>query len=210
MPHKGLYLIAGLGNPGRDYLNTRHNTGFMVVDQLAGDGAISVNQNKFDSQWGRGKIAGVSCILMKPMAYMNRSGPPVQRLSSYFKIKSENILVIHDDIDLALGRVKIKEKGGDGGHKGIKSIIQSLGGGEFLRLRIGIGRGDEHAERQSDARQLNFRQPDVSRHVLGRFRPDEQEILDRIIRISGEGVVTILCEGVKKAMNKFNVKKISC
>ncbi len=210
MPHKGLYLIAGLGNPGRNYLNTRHNSGFMVIDQLADVGGVSVNQKKFNSQWGRGKIAGVSCILMKPMAYMNRSGPPVQQLSSYFKIKSENILIVHDDIDLTLGRIKIKEKGGDGGHKGINSIIHSLGGGDFLRIRIGIGRGDEPAERQSDARQSNVRQPDVSRHVLGRFRPDEKEILDRVIRISGEGVVSILCEGVKKAMNKFNVKKISC
>jgi len=205
MPEKGLYLIAGLGNPGRKYMNTRHNAGFMVVDQLAGENAVSVNQKKFDCQWGRGTIAGVSCILMKPMAYMNRSGPPVQQLSTYFKIKSEKILVIHDDIDLALGRVKIKEKGGDGGHKGIKSIIQSLGGGEFLRLRIGIGRGGEPAERQPDVEPS-----DVIRHVLGRFKANEMEILDRMIQTSGKRVESILCEGVKKAMNKFNVKKISC
>jgi len=203
MPDKGLYLIAGLGNPGQKYMNTRHNAGFMAVDHIAGVSAVSVNQKKFDSQWGRGTIAGVSCILMKPMAYMNRSGPPVQQLSNYFKIKSENILVIHDDIDLALGRVKIKEKGGDGGHKGIKSIIQSLGGGNFLRLRIGIGRGDEPVARQSDDRQ-----PDVITHVLGRFKADEKEILDRIIQTSGEGIEFVLCEGVKKAMNKFNVKNL--
>ncbi len=198
MPHKDLYLIAGLGNPGRNYLNTRHNAGFMVVDHLADISAISVNKKKSDSLWGRGTIAGVACILMKPTAYMNRSGPPVQQLSGYFKIKSERIIVIHDDIDLALGRVKIKEKGGDGGHKGIKSIIHSLGGGDFLRLRVGIGRGDEPAERQSD----------VTKHVLGRFRPDEKKILDRIIQISGEGIESILCEGVKKAMNTFNVKNL--
>ncbi len=196
MSDKGLYLIAGLGNPGRNYLNTRHNAGFTVVDYLSEVGAISVNQKKFDSLWGRGTISGAACILMKPMAYMNRSGPPVQQLSSYFKIKSEKIIVIHDDIDLALGRVKIKEKGGDGGHKGINSIIHSLGGGDFLRLRIGIGRGDEPAERQSN----------ITKHVLGRFNPDEKDILYRIIQISGEGIEAILCEGVKKAMNKFNAK----
>ncbi len=174
-----------------------------MVDQLSEDGGIPVRQKKFNSLWGRGKIAGVSCILMKPMAYMNRSGPPVQQLSNYFKIKSEKILVIHDDIDLALGRVKIKEKGGDGGHKGINSIIHSLGRGDFLRLRIGIGRGDEPAARQSDVMQ-----PDVIKHVLGRFRPDEKEILDRIIQTSGEGIESVLCDGVKKAMNKFNVKNL--
>ena len=197
MPHKEPFLIVGLGNPGRNYQNTRHNCGFMVIDQLAREHDISVNQKKFDSQWGRGNIQGVACLLMKPMAYMNRSGPPVQQLAGYFRIKSDTILVIHDDIDLALGRVKIKEKGGDGGHKGIKSIIHSLGGGAFLRLRIGIGRGNLPEERQ----------PDVVGHVLGRFRPDEKEILDRMIKSSGEGVVAILCEGVKKAQNKFNVKK---
>jgi PTH1 family peptidyl-tRNA hydrolase len=201
MPHKELYLIAGLGNPGRNYLNTRHNAGFMVVDHLAGISAVSVNKKKSDSLWGRGTIAGVACILMKPTDYMNRSGHPVQQMSGYFKIKSERIIVIHDDIDLALGRVKIKEKGGDGGHKGIKSIIHTLGGGDFLRLRVGIGRGGESAERQSDVRQF-----DVTKHVLGRFRQDEKKILDRIIQTSGEGIESILCEGVKKAMNTFNVK----
>lgn len=198
MRQKGPYLIAGLGNPGREYQNTRHNSGFMAIDQLAVDNNIDVVQKKFNSLWGRGIIGGVSCILMKPMAYMNRSGPPVQQLANYFKIKSEKILVIHDDIDLALGRIKIKEKGGDGGHKGINSIIHSLGGGDFLRLRIGIGRGDPPGERQ----------PGVVDHVLGRFRPDEKEILHRMIQISGEGLVTILCEGVEKAMNKFNGKSV--
>ncbi len=193
------YLIAGLGNPGNKYENTRHNAGFMVIDRLADENHIAVNHKKFNSQWGKGAIAGVACILMKPMAYMNRSGEPVGRLAAYFKIKSGKILVIHDDIDLALGRIKIKEKGGDGGHKGIKSIIHSLGGGAFLRLRIGIGRGNRSTETP----------PDVVEHVLGKFRPDEQEILDRMIQISGEGVVAILCEGVEKARNKFNGKIVT-
>ncbi len=199
MLQDGPYLIAGLGNPGGKYEQTRHNAGFMVVDRLADENHIALNQKKFNSQWGKGVIASVSCILMKPMAYMNRSGDPVGRLAAYFKIKSGKILVLHDDIDLALGRIKIKEKGGDGGHKGIKSIIHSLGGGDFLRLRIGIGRGNRSTEGP----------PDVVDHVLGKFRPDEKEILDRMIQISGEGVVAILCEGVEKARNKFNAKTVT-
>jgi PTH1 family peptidyl-tRNA hydrolase len=115
LPQKRTRLIVGLGNPGTEYEHTRHNAGFMVVDKLAGDSGISLNKNKFDVRYGRGIIEDHDVMLANPMAFMNRSGPPVQKLAAYFKIPSEDLMVIHDDIDLAFGRLKIKEKGGHGG-----------------------------------------------------------------------------------------------
>jgi PTH1 family peptidyl-tRNA hydrolase len=185
-------LIVGLGNPGTQYEHTRHNAGFMVVDKLADDFGIAVNYNRFDVRYGRGNIEGQAIMLAKPMAFMNRSGWPVQRLSAYFKISTKDLIVIHDDIDLDLGRLKIKEKGGHGGHKGLKSIIDAVGEGEFVRLRMGVGRSGV--------------QNSVSDHVLGPFNADEASLLDAVIVRARDAIVTILTEGVKVAMNRFNTK----
>ena len=192
MPQKRTRLIVGLGNPGIQYEHTRHNAGFMVVDKLAGDSGISLNKNKFDVRYGRGIIEDHDVILAHPMAFMNRSGPPVQKLAAYFKIPSEDLVVIHDDIDLAFGRLKIKEKGGHGGHKGLKSIINAVGEDEFVRLRVGVGRSD--TER------------DVTDHVLGPFSDEETGVLDTILSQARDAVVTILTEGSKVSMNRFNTK----
>ena len=183
-------MVAGLGNPGRKYAHTRHNVGFMVIDALAVKYGIEVNRSKFDVQFGRGRIEGLDVILARPQAYMNRSGPPIRQLADYFRIQCEALVVIHDDIDLAHERLKIKEKGGDGGHKGIRSLIQAFGGNQFARLRVGVGRSHIGAE--------------VSNHVLSDFSRDEQATLDRIIQRSVEAVVTILCEGTKVGMNRYN------
>ncbi len=185
-------LIVGLGNPGAQYENTRHNAGFMVVDKLAGEFGISVNKNKFDVRFGRGDIEDQAVMLAKPMAFMNRSGSPVQKLSAYFKIQSKDLIVIHDDIDLAFGRLKIKEKGGHGGHKGLKSIIHAVGEDAFVRLRIGVGRSETGSS--------------VSDHVLGPFYDDESKLLGTIIDRARDAVVTILKEGTKAGMNQFNQK----
>jgi PTH1 family peptidyl-tRNA hydrolase len=185
-------LIVGLGNPGTQYEHTRHNAGFMVVDKLADDFGIAVNYNRFDVRYGRGNIEGQAIMLAKPMAFMNRSGWPVQRLSAYFKISTKDLIVIHDDIDLDLGRLKIKEKGGHGGHKGLKSIIDAVGEGEFVRLRMGVGRSGV--------------QNSVSDHVLGPFNADEASLLDAVIVRARDAIVTILTEGVKVGMNRFNTK----
>lgn len=186
-------LVVGLGNPGDAYARTRHNVGFMVVDALAGAHAIPTNRQKFDAVFGKGTLEGSDVILMQPMAFMNRSGPPVQKFAAYFKISYRDILVVHDDIDLEFGRLKIKEKGGHGGHKGLRSIMDALSGGDFTRLRIGVGRPG--AGRQ------------VTGHVLGEFNSDEAQILDRIVSAAREAVVTILCKGTKEGMNRFNDRR---
>jgi PTH1 family peptidyl-tRNA hydrolase len=192
MPKNRVRLVVGLGNPGNTYQRTRHNVGFMVVDQIAEAFSIALDKQKFDTVFGRGSIDGVSVVLAKPMAFMNRSGPQVQKIAGYYRILSEDMLVVHDDIDLAFGRIKIKEKGGDGGHKGVRSIIDAFGGGNFVRLRIGVGR------------------PAISAadHVLGKFSFKEKKVLHRIIAEARDAVGTILCKGAKEGMNRFNDKRI--
>jgi len=194
LPQKRMRLIVGLGNPGSQYENTRHNAGFMVVDKLAGEFGISVNKNKFDVRYGRGAIEGHEVMLAKPMAFMNRSGWPVQKLAAYFKINSKDLMVVHDDIDLAFGRLKIKEKGGHGGHKGLQSIMNAVGEDEFVRLRIGIGRSEAGGS--------------VSDHVLAPFFGDESKQLDSVLIYARDAVVTILTEGSKVGMNRFNEKDL--
>ena len=191
MSPKRLQLVAGLGNPGNTYRRTRHNAGFMVVEQLSDSFSIPFDKNKFNVIYGRGTIEGVDVILAKPQAFMNRSGSPVRDLSNFFKILCKDILVVHDDIDLTLGRIKIKMKGGHGGHKGIRSLIDVFGNGEFARIRVGVGR--------SEARS-------VTDHVLGRFNPQEELILDRMIARAQEAVVSYLMDGITECMNQFNRK----
>ena len=194
MPQKRVRLVVGLGNPGNTYKRTRHNVGFMVLDQIAEAFSIALVKRKFDTIFGRGSIDGVSVVLAKPMAFMNRSGPQVQKIAGYYRILSEDMLVIHDDIDLAFGRIKIKEKGGDGGHKGVRSIIDAFGGGDFVRLRIGVGRPEAGIS--------------AADHVLDRFKSDENQVLDQIITAARDAVVTILCKGAKEGMDRFNDKRI--
>lgn len=195
MPQKRARLVVGLGNPGEAYSATRHNAGFMVADEIATAFSIDFSNRKFDAVFGRGFIDDIQVTLVKPMAFMNRSGPPVQKVANYFRILCEDMLVIHDDIDLAFGKLKIKEKGGDGGHKGLRSIIDAFGGSDFTRLRVGVGRSGVNAN--------------VTDHVLGGFNADETEILPRIIESARDAVITILCKGTKEGMNRFNDKRFT-
>ena len=190
MADQKVYLVAGLGNPGAEYANTRHNAGFMVIDTLAASYKIAVERTKFNVNYGRGRIEGAEVLLAKPQAYMNLSGPPLRQLADYFRIQREALIVIHDDIDLAFERLKIKEKGGDGGHKGIKSMIEAFGGNQFVRLRVGVGRSGPGG--------------DVVGHVLGRFGPEELSSLDTKLRRAAEAIVTILSKGTKEGMNRYN------
>jgi PTH1 family peptidyl-tRNA hydrolase len=194
MPQRRLRLVVGLGNPGKTYSKTRHNAGFMVVDKISDDFSIALEKRKFDARFGIGVVNDVKIVLAKPMAYMNRSGPQIQKIAGYFRILCEDILVVHDDIDLVFGRLKIKEKGGDGGHRGVRSIIDAFGGGDFTRLRIGVGRPD--AERGA------------SDYVLGKFSLEESKVLSQIITTAKDAIVTILCKGTKEGMNRFNDKRI--
>ena len=192
MPSQRLSLVVGLGNPGAAYVQTRHNTGFMVADELAGKFDIGFDKRKFDTVFGRGQIEQEPVVLAKPMAFMNRSGPPVKMLADFFKISSAAVLVIHDDIDLAFGRLKIKEKGGHAGHNGVRSLIDAFGRDDFARLRIGVGRSGFDIS--------------VSDHVLSKFSEQENESLDQIIATARDAVVTILFKGTKAGMNQFNQK----
>jgi PTH1 family peptidyl-tRNA hydrolase len=187
-------MVVGLGNPGKKYEDTRHNAGFLVADKIAQDFNISLDKTKFDTVFGRGFIEDADVLLVKPMAFMNRSGPPLQKLAHYFRIPGEDILIIHDDIDLAFGRLKIKEKGGHGGHNGIRSIMDAFSGGDFGRLRIGVGRSEAGES--------------VTNHVLGRFSDDKAEMIARVIAVARDAVVTILGEGMKVGMNEFNRKDL--
>ena len=190
-----LRLVVGLGNPGSRYESTRHNAGFMTADKISRDFNIPFDKRKFDCVFGRGHIEDVEVILAKPMAFMNRSGPPIQKLAHFFRIQSKELVVIHDDIDLVFGRLKIKEKGGHGGHNGIRSLMDAFGGGDFVRLRIGVGRS-EFGDSVTD-------------HVLGRFPAENAEALNRIISGARDAAVEILCHGTKAGMNLFNGKDLT-
>lgn len=188
-------MVVGLGNPGKDYRDTRHNAGFMVADKIAQEFNIELKSKKFNLVFGRGFVEDVEILLAKPLAFMNRSGPPVQQLAHYFRIQSRDMLVIHDDIDLAFGRLKIKEKGGHGGHNGIRSLMDAFGGDDFVRLRIGVGRSELGEG--------------VTSHVLGRFTTRQSQRLSRIIASALDAVVAVLSQGTKVGMNLFNGKDLT-
>jgi len=190
MPVENTILIAGLGNPGRRYGKTRHNAGFMVIDDLSRGFAIPLDREKHEIRFGRGIIEGMCVLLAKPMAFMNNSGPPIQRLARFFRIPVQNLLVIHDDIDLDYGRLKMIAKSSHGGHKGIRSLIAAFSTGDFPRLRVGVGRPVSKAE--------------TTGHVLGRFTPEEEQILGKIIARSREGVLLFLRKGLTEGMNQIN------
>ncbi|MEA3415550.1 MAG: aminoacyl-tRNA hydrolase [Thermodesulfobacteriota bacterium] len=198
MPQKKVSLVVGLGNPGKTYAATRHNFGFMALDKLADSFSIPLGKKKFNALIGRGKIEGIDVILAKPMDFMNRSGFPVHKIKQYFNISCKDILVVHDDIDLAFGTLRIKQKGGSGGHKGIESLIEFLGAHDFSRLRIGIGRGIGSSGKDID----------ITDYVLNKFSYNEKRNLDQIIIKAQEAIITILCKGITYAMNCFNNKKI--
>lgn len=194
MPEDRFRLIVGLGNPGEKYRFTRHNMGFLVVDRLAEAYQIPLDKHKFDVVFGSGKVGSQPVILARPVTFMNRCGPAVRDLTHFFKFNTQDVLVIHDDIDLVFGKMKIKEKGGDGGHNGVKSLIEAWGSGAFTRLRVGIGRPQT--------------QQAVRAYVLGRFDAQQEALLEDVIFRAQDAVETILFKGVQEAMNRFHGKII--
>ncbi len=189
MPKDQFRLIVGLGNPGEAYRLTRHNIGFMVVDRLAHRHHILVDKRRFEAVFGLGRVDERSVILAKPMTFMNLSGPAVRDLAHFFNLDTKDLLVIHDDIDLVFGRIKIKQKGGDGGHNGLKSLIESFGSGAFARVRIGIGRPDTKQE--------------VKGYVLNRFDAQQETVLDEVITMAQGAVETIVLKGLSEGMNRI-------
>ncbi len=188
-------LIVGLGNPGSRYKYTRHNIGFMVLEKIAARWEIELKQKSFNALWNRGKVAGKNILLAMPQTYMNLSGNAVRELLAYFKIDKSNLIVIHDDLDLPFGTIRLKTGGGDAGHKGLNSIITGLGSADFMRVRIGIGKP-------------SGRQP-VEDYVLQKFHPDESAMLQQVIRSASEATADILKIGMQQAMVKYHTKNIS-
>jgi PTH1 family peptidyl-tRNA hydrolase len=186
------HLVVGLGNPGPAYASTRHNIGFMVVDRLVQKFGLIDRSSGADAVIAGGHISNVPLLVAKPLAYMNRSGGPVGDIVGTCGIQCEDMVVIHDDIDLAYERLKIKEKGGDGGHNGLRSLIDALGTDDFVRVRMGVGRPEADIG--------------VVDYVLGRFDSNQRMTLEPFLSRGLEAVAAILCEGAKEAMNRFNRK----
>lgn len=185
-------LIVGLGNPGARYRLSRHNMGFLVLDRLAERYNISITQKGFNTLLGRGRIESVPVLLAKPQCYMNRSGKAVKALTGYFKIGLEELIVVHDDLDLPFETLRLKAGGGDGGHKGLISIIDFLGEPGFMRVRLGIGKP--------------VRKEMVEDYVLQPFSSAEMKLLPSVISKAGEAVAEIVLSGIQTAMCKYNVK----
>lgn len=188
-----MYIIAGLGNPGREYARTRHNVGFEAVDALAGKYGIDVTTGKFKALIGKGLIEGQRVLLVKPLTYMNLSGESLREAADFFKVDvASELIVIHDDISLPPGQLRIRAKGSAGGHNGLKSIIAQLGTQEFLRIKVGVG------EKPADG--------DLVNHVLGRFPKEERVLMDEVIARAASAAVCLMTEGLEKAMNEYNRK----
>lgn len=184
------YVIVGLGNPGKEYEDTRHNMGYKAIDVLSSDENIEIKKHKFHSLIGQGRIAGKKAVLVKPETYMNRSGIAVRESAMYFDVPSQNLIVIYDDIDLPAGSIRIRKSGGAGTHNGMKSVVQELGTKDFIRIRIGIGAasGDE----------------DLVDRVIGKVPKKEQEVLRKAAEEAAQAVKDIIEIGADNAMNRHN------
>ena len=185
-----MYLIVGLGNPEKDYSNTRHNMGFDVINEITKITGIKVLKSKFDALYGMGEINSRKVILVKPQTYMNLSGESIIKFKKFYKISNKNIIVIYDDIDLKIGDIRLKPKGSSGTHNGMKSVIENLKTEDFIRIRIGIG-APENKE-------------DMINYVIGAIPKREKEILDISVKKAAKSVIEILENGIDIAMNKFN------
>lgn len=182
-------MIVGLGNPGKEYENTRHNIGFMIVDEYARRYNISSFKNKFNGLFAKVYRNGEYFILLKPLSYMNLSGTVVKRYASFFKIKPEDILVIHDDLDLPVGKIKIKFKGSSGGHNGIQNIIDNLKTEVFPHFKIGIDKNE------------NIMYKD---YVIGKFSKEDLEKINKIYSFSSDVIDDFLDSDIEKVMSKYN------
>jgi peptidyl-tRNA hydrolase, PTH1 family len=191
-----MILIVGLGNPGKEYARNRHNVGFHCINQIAKSNSIDMKQRQCQSRVGTGSIAGTKVLLAKPGTFVNRSGEAVKQLMRKYGIEAKDIVVIYDDLDLPLGKMRIRKEGSSGGHKGMKSIIAALGGQDFLRIKIGIGRPSKENESRNEEMVVN--------HVLSDFTPEEIKLIKPAIDRAAEAVECIIAGGIDEAMNKFN------
>ena len=188
-----MFIIAGLGNPDRQYEGTRHNAGFDVIDRIAEKYNIAVDARKHRALIGKGIIEGQKVILAKPQTYMNLSGESLRPIMDFYKLEPEDFLVIFDDIDLDVGRIRVRRKGSAGGHNGMKSIISHLGSMEFPRIKIGVG-----------AKPAGY---DLADYVLGHFTRTDQEILEERFEDVYDAAKLIVGDDITEAMNRHNKKK---
>lgn len=189
----GMYIIVGLGNPGKEYAGTRHNVGFQMIDKIADENNINIIENKHKALIGKGYIDGQKVILVKPQTFMNLSGESIRAVIDYYKIEEENeLIVIYDDISLDVGQIRIRKKGSAGGHNGIKNMIAHLGHDVFLRIKVGVGEKPKGY--------------DLVDYVLGHFNKAERQIMDEIGSKVSEAVRLIIAEKVDEAMNQYNKK----
>ncbi len=188
-----MYVIAGLGNPGRKYEHTRHNMGFITIDRLAEKHSIKVDKLKFKALVGEGRIAGQKVLLVKPQTYMNLSGESIRQVMRFYKLETENLIVIYDDIDIELGALRIRKFGSAGTHNGMKSVVYQLNSDRFPRIRIGIGSGNPGG--------------DLADFVIGGFTKEEVPILEETVDKAVNAVECIIGSGTDIAMNRYNTKK---
>ncbi len=183
-------LIAGIGNPSPEYKSTRHNAGFMAVDRISSVSGIALDRKKHRSFFGRGVYCGEDVFLVKPLTFVNLSGAAVRSFMKYYPLRAEDVLILHDDMDIALGRIKLKKGGSSAGHGGVESVIRELGTDGFPRIRIGIAPPDNRS------RGRNF--------VLGRFSAGEKEVMEDVLSECALAVREILLRGLQSGMNRFN------
>jgi len=188
-----MYIIAGLGNPTKEYDKTRHNVGFGVIDALADHYGIDVSERKHKALCGKGVIEGQRVLLMKPQTFMNLSGESLRAAMDYYKVTPQEMIVVYDDISLDPGQLRIRLKGSAGGHNGIKNIIAHLGTQEFPRVKVGVGAKPPRM--------------DLKDYVLSHFSQGERELMDQAFREAADAVVMMMTEGADRAMNHFNTKK---
>jgi PTH1 family peptidyl-tRNA hydrolase len=187
-------LIVGLGNPGRAYTNNRHNIGFICLNHFARTHAVKFDRKQGRARIGMGRVAENEVVLAKPQTYVNLSGKSVSQLVKRFKISLDDLVIIHDDLDLPLGKIRLSYSSSSGGHKGIDSIIKELGSQNFTRIRVGIGRPDK-AEISED---------EIIAYVLSDFTPEQKQAIAKVIPKVTEAILCLLTEGLTPAMNKYN------
>ncbi|QIB69624.1 aminoacyl-tRNA hydrolase [Aminipila butyrica] len=189
-----MYVIVGLGNPGKKYENTRHNIGFIALDYLADRHGIKITKIKHKALVGEGNISGQKVLLVKPQTYMNLSGNSVREVMEYYKLEPENLLVVYDDIDIPTGSVRIRKKGSAGTHNGMRSIVYDLQSDQFPRIRIGMG---------------NNKKADLVNFVIGSFTKEERKIFEGAVVHTADAIECFLQFGIDKAMNEYNTRGIA-
>ena len=185
------WLVVGLGNPGGQYDNTRHNAGYAVADELARRGGFAIQRVKFKALTAANQIGGQGALVMKPTTYMNLSGEAVGEAARFYKLAPDHVLVISDDVDLSLGKLRLRTSGSAGGHNGLKSIIQHLGTDQFPRLKVGVG-GKPHPDY------------DLADWVLGTLQGEDKKVMDEAVKRAADAVECFLKDGPQKAMNQIN------